>query len=235
MKLNQEQITQLFSFTKQHYVEYYDLQLELVDHLADGIELAMSESASLTFEQALHLEFKKFGIFGFMDVIEKRQAALTKKYHLLVWKHLKGFFRLPKIIGSAFAIAAIYYLLVRFYASEELFISAFAVIVVLNLTSIFWRKRNPGKTETKDQKRWLFKEIISRYGNFSAFAIFPMQLLNLFYNRQYDLAQNHILVLIFSIMLVLYALFTYIIIFVIPSKATEYVRETYPEYELTDV
>ena len=33
MKLSQEEIDYLYEFTRQHYVEYYDLQTELVDVL----------------------------------------------------------------------------------------------------------------------------------------------------------------------------------------------------------
>jgi hypothetical protein len=36
MKLTEQQIT--IPFTRQHYVEWYDLQSELVDHLANSIE-----------------------------------------------------------------------------------------------------------------------------------------------------------------------------------------------------
>jgi SPX domain protein involved in polyphosphate accumulation len=87
MKLNQEQIERLYEFTRQHYVEYYDLQTELVDHLANSIEEQWKENPKLSFETALNIEFKKFGIFGFMDVVEKRQKALSKKYYKLIWKH----------------------------------------------------------------------------------------------------------------------------------------------------
>jgi len=37
-KLNVYQIEKLYDFTKKHYVDYYDLQTELVDHLANAIE-----------------------------------------------------------------------------------------------------------------------------------------------------------------------------------------------------
>jgi len=37
-KLTTEQINKLYTFTKKHYVDYYDLQTELVDHLSNGIE-----------------------------------------------------------------------------------------------------------------------------------------------------------------------------------------------------
>ena len=73
MKLSQEQINRLYEFTRQHYVEYYDLQMELVDHLANSIEEQWKENPKLSFETALNIEFKKFGIFG-SDKMSKEAA-----------------------------------------------------------------------------------------------------------------------------------------------------------------
>ena len=92
MKLSDNQIEQLYQFTCQHYVEYYDLQTELVDHLANAIEAQWEENPKLSFEEALLLEFKKFGVFGFMEVVEKREVVLNKKYNILVLNELKYFF-----------------------------------------------------------------------------------------------------------------------------------------------
>ena len=78
MKLSAEQIERLYQFTRQHYVEYYDLQTELVDHLANAIEEQWQQNPKLSFEEALQIEFKKFGVFGFMDVVEQRQSVLNK-------------------------------------------------------------------------------------------------------------------------------------------------------------
>ena len=38
MKLTEIQITNLYQFTRQHFVYHYDVQTELVDHLANDIE-----------------------------------------------------------------------------------------------------------------------------------------------------------------------------------------------------
>jgi len=52
MKLTSQQIQQLYKFTRQHYVEYYDVQTELVDHLANDIEQIWKEQPNLSFEKA---------------------------------------------------------------------------------------------------------------------------------------------------------------------------------------
>jgi len=98
MKLTSEQIEKLYAFTRQHYVIYYDLQTELVDHLANAIEQQWQENPKISFEDALQNEFKKFGVFGFMEVVEKRQSALNKKYNKMVWLELKTFLAFQKLL-----------------------------------------------------------------------------------------------------------------------------------------
>jgi len=96
--VNVEHINQLYAFTQQHFVEYYDLQTELVDHLANAIETLWETNPQLTFDDALKTEFKKFGIYGFSDVVAERQKALGKRYMKLITRYFKEFFKLPHII-----------------------------------------------------------------------------------------------------------------------------------------
>ncbi len=72
-KLSATHIEQLYAFTRAHFVDYYDVQTELVDHLANGIEAQWAANPDLDFEQALDIEFKKFGVFGFLEVVEERE------------------------------------------------------------------------------------------------------------------------------------------------------------------
>ena len=78
MKLSTEQIEHLFNFTKKHYVEHYDVQVELVDHLANAIEDQWKENPNILFEDALQTEFKKFGVFGFTSLVEQKKVCFTK-------------------------------------------------------------------------------------------------------------------------------------------------------------
>jgi len=78
MKLTKNQIDELYKFTRKHYVYHYDVQSELVDHLANDIEKIWEQTPNLSFEDAKNNSFKKFGIFGFMDVIEAKQKQMNK-------------------------------------------------------------------------------------------------------------------------------------------------------------
>jgi hypothetical protein len=231
MKLSEAQIDQLYAFTKQHFVVYYDLQTELVDHLANAIEAKWQQNPALSFEEILNTEFKKFGVFGFSDVVEKRQNTLNKKYQKLVWKHFLAFFKVPKILMIFSAFALIFYLLKHFPRAQEVFTIVFGVLTILLYFKIIASSIKRNKRPEKE-KRWLFEEIIYGYGSVAAVLILPVQLLNTLYNRTAPIFDNDIAVFIGSFILICYFVVCYVILIVIPSKAKEYLAQTYPEYEM---
>lgn len=228
MKLSLEQIQKLYDFTRQHYVEYYDLQTELVDHLANSIEEQWAENPKRTFEEALQIEFKKFGIFGFMDVVEQRKKAINKKYSKLVWLHFKNFFKLPQIIGTFLSIFLVFQLLKSITISHEV-----AAILAFFILISFWvglirmnRKRK--KIIKEEAKKWLLKDIIYGYSSMAGMSYLPFQIF-----LQFEIHHSNIITLFFmSFFMVSMVIIEYIMFFVIPSKAAEYLKQTYPEYEM---
>ena len=101
-ELTEEQVAQLFVFTTKHYVEYYDVQVELVDHLASSIEIEMEKNLELDFDAALNNVFNSFGIFGFADVVESSAKSVWKHQRKL-WKQtfIKQF-KWPNLLRSMF-------------------------------------------------------------------------------------------------------------------------------------
>jgi hypothetical protein len=97
MKLSAEEIQQLFVFTEKKYVRYYDLQMELVDHLALSIEELMCRDKKLSFEEALQKVYSNFGIFGFAKVVQEKEQQVYKKSKRLLYAEIRKFFRWPEI------------------------------------------------------------------------------------------------------------------------------------------
>ena len=153
MKLTQEQIERLYQFTRQHYVEYYDLQTELVDHLANAIEAEWQENPKLTFEVILQKEFKKFGVFGFMDVVEKRQAALNRKYNGIFWNHFKAFFTIPKVILTTTLVGITYFFLnISLYKADVVLIAFVIIILSFYFFIVYFANKNK-KANVATQKK----------------------------------------------------------------------------------
>ncbi len=97
MELTKQQIEQLFEFTEKKYVRYYDLQVELVDHLATKIEEEMAADADLEFTKALDKVYRSFGMFGFAKIVQQKQNEVANAARNKWWKEIKLFFTWPKI------------------------------------------------------------------------------------------------------------------------------------------
>jgi hypothetical protein len=235
MKLTAEQIDQLYLFTRQHYVEYYDLQTELVDHLANSIETEWQHNSTLTFEEVLNKEFKKFGIFGFIDVVQKRKAALGKKYTRLIFQHFKTFFKVPKIL---FLIVMTFLVFTIFKTSiySDYFLRGIIVIYFGFICYKFYESRKIKKAQKNtNKKKWLLEEIINQnVASSPAFlVIFNILIqINLHAEKYFF---NDYWILFISFLIVLFGILNYILFKIIPSKAQTYLEQTYPEYKLQNL
>jgi hypothetical protein len=228
MKVTAEQVERLYAFTRQHYVEYYDLQTELVDHLANAIEEQWQENPKRTFDEALQIEFKKFGVFGFMEVVEKRQGALHRKYNKMVLKELRSFFSLPKIISTISSVGILYYLLKFFQEGYEIMQWLIGFLIVSFIIGLAFLSKKQKKETAKTGKRWLLKDIIFGYSSIAGVLNIVVQLACRLNDNQYP----EWFLALFSLLLVVLFLTEYVVLFLIPSKAEYYLRQTYPEYEM---
>lgn len=225
-KITQHELEQLHAFTIKHFVEYYDLQTELTDHLANAIEARWQQEPNLTFDDALKQEFKKFGIFGFMTVVEQRQLALSKRYYKLFWGYFKEFFKLPKVILSVVMVAVVYKAALL---SMVVLPTVIAVTVLFLIGRLIYMGYRYKKKVKKTGQRWMLEEIIYRGGGLGFSFILPYQL-----NSHFILPDNYsdMLLFILSVWTVLFALYIYVILVIIPGRAKEHLENVYPEYKL---
>ena len=140
MELTQTNIKELYKFTRKHFVYHYDVQTELVDHLANDIEEIWVTQQHLSFQEARDKSFKKFGIFGFMDVVEKKQSQMTKKYFKIILRFVKEWFRLPKIVLTLALILG-FYKLQDVESSYIIYVVVFFIIIGAQLVGIFINSR----------------------------------------------------------------------------------------------
>lgn len=234
MKLTTQQIDQLYLFTRQHYVEWYDLQSELVDHLANAIETQWKENPKLTFDEALNVEFKKFGVFGFMGVVEEKQKFLDKKYRKLIWIYYKEFFRLPKIILTIVLIYGLYIFINSFESPKDVFMGTYSFILIVSLVLFLKATKVLKQSQKQTGKKWLFED-----HSISRNAAFKLMLsLNIFNSIIYGFKINPWYTeysIIASIVLVLIGLYIYIQLKIIPKKVSEELAKTYPEYSVSNM
>ena len=233
MKITDSQIQELYTFTRQHFVEFYDLQTELVDHLANAIENSWQKQPKLSFEEAKAQSFKKFGVFGFMEVVEARQKAMGKKYYKYLWGHLKQWFLLPQLALTLSIFLGFYILFSTTYGTYY-FMSIFLVLSGWALYKGYTLKKKH-KTRIKvTRKNWLLQDLIFKQASGVA-IIFICQILNTF--NLFNILEENVFTNVYiniavSAFLTLTILCSYISLVLLPSKAESLLKETYPEYSL---
>ena len=227
MKLTKQHIENLYQFTRQHYVIHYDLQTELVDHMANAIEEIWENYPDLSFETARDQSFKTFGVFGFMEVAGKRQKAMNKRYMKMLWSFAKTWFTFPKLIQTL-ALFAIVYTGFELSFGKYISIATFSVL----FTTIFFksfkyikyikRKEKPG------QRLWLLEDLIFR--NASANAFLQLSLIVNMYQTIESSWNYKYSPLVAAIVFMVLAIYSYVSVVVLPKQSEKLLKKTYPEY-----
>ena len=135
MQLSDTQIQYLFQFVEKKSVHWYDLQIELVDHLASRIEEEMDADKTLTFEASLERVYKDFGLFGFVKVIQEKQIQLHRSARKIWWQEIHAFLAWPKVILLAL-LAAVLWTLSSLLPADLLMIGFLAAYILASLGSL---------------------------------------------------------------------------------------------------
>jgi len=229
MTLTKSQIQQLYTFTQKHYVEWYDVQTELVDHLANGIETQWQANPKLTFEEALQVEFKKFGICGFNDIVEEKTKALHKWYWILIWQEFKTFFTLPKIIITLFLMWSYFKLLLIVPNKTWLIFPSLIVLVAFPYIKVYKFYRAIKRKKT--QQKWLFERVSLQLGGMAYIFQIPLQIGFMPSYGAWNLWHSAI----FSIVFVAFSIIIYIALYIASPKLIKTMAKQHPEYNFVKV
>lgn len=227
MKLTETQIQALYKFTRQHYVYHYDVQSELVDHLANDIEQIWVAEPHLSFEQARDKSFKKFGVFGFMDFIESKQKQMNKRYWKIIWRFMKEWFAIPKVILTLFIFISIF-LLLRIPFADYIILGLLVCAMIVELIAVYKIRKKKKKNK---EKTFLLEAMIRTSKNGYSGLIF-VNIFNFANLTRTDFSQYSIYIqigfaIVFTLLIILFQVSHY----VLPQKAEELLQEIYPEYK----
>lgn len=108
--LTKDQIDYLFKFCEKHLVFYYEVQVELVDHLANAVEKEMADDEKLTFESALDKVYARFGVMGFAPIVAEKLGLAQSKALKRYWRIVANQFAWPRVL-MFLAVSALFYVL----------------------------------------------------------------------------------------------------------------------------
>ena len=231
MKLTEIHIQELYTFTRKHFVYHYDVQSELVDHLANDIESIWQETPNLSFEQARDKSFKKFGVFGFMDVIEAKQKQMNKRYWKILLRFVKEWFTMPKLLTTILMFSGIY-LVLQVQYSKFIILGSLLLAIIFESVYLYKDRQAQKKKTEKKEKIFLLEAMIGQTkGGFVSIAF--VNIFNFIHVTKVEFSslETHWLLLIAFCTTVVMIMF-YVTSYVIPNKCQELLQETYPEYKL---
>ncbi|MDP6922183.1 MAG: hypothetical protein QGH06_04330 [Lutibacter sp.] len=225
MKLNDTQIQQLYRFTRAHFVEHFDIQTELVDHLANDIEQCWESHPETSFESAKNAAFKKFGVFGFMDVVEARTKSMSKKYQGIIGRIFLEFFVIPRIALTGLLYTLLYLSLKA--APETTLLTIFLGGFAFLLYHFIKIRKTAKERFRKTQKKWLLEDMI--FGGQEVILLLNLIIQLLITNPK---VSTPLWLFLYAFSLTSFLILTYILAVVLPAKADTLLRTQYPEYDL---
>ncbi len=185
MTLSKEQIQQLFIFTEKKFVRWYDLQVELVDHLAEKIEAQMVQDPKLSFDRALGNVYAGFGIFGFAQIVREKEEALRKANNKMLWKEIGRQFTWPNLVRSLVIISLIFtiafqvniktlaVITLAFYCIDIAFNGSFSLI------KFYWNPLKKRKTKVEKKKNLLMLQNLPAF-SFGSMIYWQFMLMRFF-------------------------------------------------------
>lgn len=231
MKLTDKNIDELYQFTRSHYVEHFDIQTELVDHLANDIEQIWETNPTISFEEARDRAFKKFGVYGFSDVVAQKQHQLTKKYLKTIVNIAKEWIVSPKIFFLLFLVWGFYQ--VQFIPKASyLYVGVFFAMAFYQIGTMFFYKKKIRQKSLTTGKKWMLEEIILVQGIGST-ALTVFYVFNFIIGNDYDfLTLSNFYRVLAAFLMVFTIGLNYISLILIPKKSEEILEKANPEYKL---
>ena len=98
--IQQEQVDEIMAFCKAKGVTYYDIQVELVDHIADSIEDLQKSNPTLPFSDALDIAGKQFDNEEFAEIVKSKKRLIERRMSRLIEKEFLSFFTFPRIMST---------------------------------------------------------------------------------------------------------------------------------------
>jgi len=231
-KLSQEEIDELFLFCYKLKIKEYEVQFEIVDHLASSIEKQLASRPEMLFKEAMIKACKSFGINEFHEFVKSKHQTFRKQFNLLFWKFLGTFFRLPRIILTISITIALYTSLHFFDHRKAILLIAAIVLVIFYIAFLIIDYfTDHFRINLKNTERLFL--IINYFNQIKLLATRGGSLLYVllaFFFKPFIASQGVFLDMLGSISIVLLFIFYYTLMFYMPQKLKRHFTEQFPQF-----
>ncbi|MFV8356561.1 hypothetical protein ACNQGB_10310 [Flavobacterium sp. XS1P32] len=201
MKLTVEQIEYVANYVNSFDIKWYELQVELTDHMVNSMEEIWEKDPELTFHQVKQYAENRFGRNGFKAIEKERIAILRKEYNRIQRKMITEYLKFPKIFGSILLGFLAYQVSFYFEEPHEFIFRLNLLLLALSIPFMYsWIKN-----QKINGKRFL---AINSQNFYVSVIIFPQCGIDFSNNFKEEIQQNHLLVIPYICFWVLGILFS---------------------------
>jgi uncharacterized membrane protein SirB2 len=142
MKLTTEQIEYVENYIISKDIKWYELQVELTDHMVTSMEGFWEKNPELTFHQVKQYAENIFvGDSSFKSIEKQRKRILQKEYRKVQWKMITDYLKFPKIFGSILLVYLSYTFSAYFVSPQKYLAVLFCSLAIVGLLYVhYWRK-----------------------------------------------------------------------------------------------
>lgn len=136
-ELTKEQINRLYRYVSGMGVEYFDVQVELVDHIAAKIEERLHQNPERSEAEIFDETLPAFAKNGFRQVVREKEKQVGRQYRRYFWQNFKSFFSWPKVFFTAVLTWILFEFLQRTNESTLLTLNDSILLSTLGMAFIY--------------------------------------------------------------------------------------------------
>ena len=228
--VTQKETEELFNLCEKYGVIFYDVQIEIVDHLALLIEEQWEKTPGLSFNKALNSAVSSFGTSNLTKITREKEKEVNRKYNLLLWKYFIEFYKWPKLlITITFTLGLFILLQITNHTKTVLLVYSGLVLVgfAYYLIRVFPRYKIAGKPGK-------FYLLVARQSQIMYFIVILLQIPlltnNIFKSLDIESINNVFVLTGISFLIVFLTILLYANMFFLSKKIKAHFEEQFPEF-----
>ena len=216
MQLTKEQILYIEDYIKGFDIKYYEIYMEILDHMILSVETILEQNKEIIFEDAvIQAKVEGFGKKGFRGMMNEKVKLAKKQARNENNKKIKEYFTLPKLVLTIGVFVVYYFFLSFFQEPNKFFVSTSGTLVFIGIFQLFyfWKFR-------KFNKLYILKTQMLNVVFSLSFAVFQLSNSFLVLGKE-TIDFNHILSRLFMTLVFTFSLISILVYIEVRKKTIE--------------
>ena len=219
MKLTEEQITYIENYIKSFDIKYYEVYMEILDHMILSVEAILEENKEITFEDAvLKAKVDGFGKKGFRGMMDEKLKLAQNQARRQNNKMIKEYFTFPKIMMTIAVFVGFFLFLMLFDDPRKSYVFSSATVFFIGLFQYFYFNKF-----LKIKKLYILKAQMINVGFSLFFSVFQLSNSVLVLGKE-TIDFNHVLMRLFMTFVFTFSLILLLVYIEIRKKTIEEIK-----------